>query len=104
MKTLLLVMLLLTACSGDEKKDTQTQSDSSLIDMMVIDMSITASDLEVHSTMDLEVQSDLMIDMETPVVDMETPMVDMSVLDMSSSDMASASDMSVVDMTNTTDM
>ena len=99
MKTLLLVMLLLTACSGDEKKDTQTQSDSSLIDMMVIDMSITASDLEVHSTMDLEVQSDLMIDMQTPVVDMETPMVDMS-----SSDMASASDMSVVDMTNTTDM
>ena len=99
MKTLLLVMLLLTACSGDEKKDTQTQSDSSLIDMMVNDMSITASDLEVHSTMDLEVQSDLMIDMQTPVVDMQTSMVDMS-----SSDMASASDMSVVDMTNATDM
>jgi hypothetical protein len=100
MKTLLLVMLLLTACSGDEKKDTQTQSDSSLIDMMVIDMSITASDLEVHSTMDLEVQSDLMIDMQTPMVDMSVE----PVLDMSSSDMASASDMSVVDMTNTTDM
>ena len=92
MKTLLLVMLLLTACSGDEKKNTQTQSDSSLIDMMVKDMSITASDLEV--------QRDLMIDMQTPMVDMSVE----PVLDMSSSDMASASDMSVVDMTNTTDM
>jgi uncharacterized protein involved in high-affinity Fe2+ transport len=92
MKTLLLVMLILTACGGDEKKETPaTQSDmtattdATLIDMIITDM--------VLSNIDMDKEGDMVIesDMATVIESDMTASSDMA----TASDMASASDMSV---------
>ena len=117
MKTLLLVMLILTACGGDEKKETPaTQStDATLIDMIITDIALSSIDMTAGNESDMVVESDSSIidmatttDMSTQAGDMSAQASDMSTQasDMASTtDMSVASDMVIVDMAvQTTDM
>jgi uncharacterized protein involved in high-affinity Fe2+ transport len=101
MKTLLLVMLILTACGGDDKKETPaTQSDmtattdATLIDMIITDMVLSNIDMDKEG--DMVIESDMATVIESDMA--STPASDMVIPDMSVStdmviDMAVSSDM-----------
>jgi len=94
MKTLLLVMLILTACGGDEKKETPaTQSDmqstdATLIDMIITDIALSSIDMTAGNESDMAIESD------SSIIDMASTF-DMSAQD---GDMSVASDMVIIDM------
>lgn len=91
MKTLLLVMLILTACGGNEKKETSSvqldmqATDLTLIDMLVSDMILSSVDMDKEGDMVVESDSSILSDMSSVDMSIDAQVVDMSV----SSDMAS---------------
>jgi len=97
MKTLLLVMLILTACSGDEKKETSaTQSDmqstdATLIDMIITDIALSSIDMTAGNESDMAIESDSSISDMASTFDMSAQDGDMVIVDMAvqTTDMAS---------------